>query len=70
MKNELNIKLSPNRINIIREIKNKPNITAKELMDILHLGSSTIENNIAYLKKNKFIVRVGTDKKGYWKMLK
>jgi len=35
----------------------------------LGLGETTIERNIAFLKKNNYLERVGSKKDGYWKIL-
>lgn len=36
---------------------------------ILNCAESTVENNIAYLRKNKYIERIGSKKSGYWRVL-
>lgn len=50
-------------------IKYLPNITQKELAQKLDLTEKTIKRNIATLKEKRFIERVGSNKKGYWKVL-
>ncbi|WP_027335031.1 RNA-binding domain-containing protein [Mycoplasmopsis felifaucium] len=62
--------LSPRRVQIINEIKNKPNITQPELSNILGISLTAIENNIKYLRENGHIQRIGSNKNGYWKIIK
>ena len=50
-------------------VKN-PYITQKELGEQLNLGRTTITNNIKKLKDEKLIRRVGSDRKGYWEIIK
>lgn len=45
-------------------------ITADEIAGKLQLTKRSIENYISKLKENRFIERVGSDKTGYWKILK
>jgi len=63
-----NAKLTERRKTILSEMRNNPNITARELTAILGISLTAIENNIAYLKKNGYVERVGSRKNGYWKV--
>jgi Predicted transcriptional regulator containing an HTH domain and an uncharacterized domain shared with the mammalian protein Schlafen len=36
----------------------------------LKVGKTTIDNGIASLKKHGYIERIGSNKTGYWKVLK
>ena len=63
------IKLSDNRKNIIAEMRNNPNVTKEELVKLIGISSTAIDNNISYLKKHNFIIRVGSNKNGYWQVL-
>ncbi|MDO4487939.1 MAG: ATP-binding protein [Eubacteriales bacterium] len=62
-------KLNARRTRIITEMRDNPNVTAAELSIMLAISETAIENNIKYLKQNKFIERVGSNKTGYWKVL-
>ncbi len=64
-----NIKLSDNRKNIILEMRNNPNVTKEELVKLIGISSTAIDNNISYLKNHGFIIRVGSNKNGYWQVL-
>ena len=61
--------LNPTRRLILKEMRNNPNITQIELMDIIGIGKTAIQNNISYLRKNGYIERIGSNKNGYWKVL-
>ena len=61
--------LNPRRSRILAEMRNDPNITTAQLRIILDCAETTVENNIAYLRKNGYIERVGSRKTGYWKVL-
>jgi len=63
-----NAELTERRKTILSEMRNNPNITARELTAILGISLTAIENNIAYLKKNGYVERVGSRKNGYWKV--
>ena len=47
-------------------MRNNPNITQPQLMSAIGVGKTAIQNNIAFLKKNGYIERVGSNKNGYW----
>lgn len=65
-KKELNAR---RKIIIIAEMRDNPNITATELHSILGISETAVENNISFLRKNKYIERIGSRKAGYWKVL-
>lgn len=50
-------------------MRDNPNVTAVELSIMLAISETAVDNNIKYLKENKFIERVGSNKTGYWKVL-
>ena len=62
-------KLNPTRQRIMEEIRNNPNITQPQLMAIIGIGKTAIQNNIAFLKKSGYIERVGSNKNGYWRAI-
>jgi len=61
--------LSVRRAKIIAEMRDNPNVTAAQLSVMLAISETAIDNNIRYLKENKFIERVGSNKTGYWRVL-
>ncbi len=60
--------LNPTRRLILKEMRNNPNITQPQLIEIVGIGKTAIQNNISYLRENGYIERVGLNKKGYWKV--
>lgn len=58
--------LNISQIKVLAEIRN--NITKPELMIKCDLGKPSIDNIIAFLRKNNIIERVGSNKTGYWKV--
>ena len=61
--------LNARRERIITEIRDNPNITARELHQILGISETAVENNLTFLKENGYVERVGSKKTGYWKAL-
>jgi len=62
--------LTNNRISIIKEIRNNPNVTTVQLASILCISETAVDNNLKYLKNNGYIKRNGSNKTGYWEVLK
>ena len=60
--------LSLNQKNILKKIKEKPDITAEKLSEIIGINKRNIEKNLSKLSNLKIIERVGSDKGGYWKI--
>ncbi len=54
---------------ILEYLKQNPKITIKELAQILDLTTRAIEKQIAKLKKENKILRVGSARKGYWEIV-
>ncbi|OUP20744.1 hypothetical protein B5F29_04725 [Lachnoclostridium sp. An196] len=54
---------------MIRVLSQKPNATAKELSSILEISTRKVARVIKTLKKEGKISRVGSDRKGYWKII-
>ena len=62
-------KLNARRQQIMQEIRDNSSITTAELAKILQIGETAVDNNLAFLKENLYIKRVGSRKKGYWQVL-
>lgn len=62
--------LNLTRERIISEMRHNPNITKAELVVLLCISNTAVDNNIRYLRENGYIIRVGENKNGYWKVLK
>ncbi len=63
-------KLTNNRLIIIQEIRNNPNVTTVQLANILCISETAVDNNLKYLKQNGYIKRNGSNKTGYWEIIK
>ncbi len=58
-----------NEIKLLELLKVNPNITQVELSSKLDVSRRTISTILSNLKEKKKIERVGSDRKGYWKVL-
>ena len=54
---------------IILLVKENPSISAKEIAEKLGVSSRAIEMQIAKLKKNNIITRIGPAKGGHWEVV-
>ena len=54
---------------ILELVKEKPAITKKEMAAKIGIGSTAIDKNILKLKEMKILERVGSDRKGHWKII-
>ena len=54
--------LNARRKKIMDEMRNNPNITQEELVKIIGIKSTAIEDNIKLLKENEYIERKGSKK--------
>ncbi len=61
--------LNERRSRNLVKMRNDLNITMAQLRVILNCAETTVENNIAYLRNNGYIERVGSRKNSYWKVL-
>lgn len=61
--------LNERRNRIIAEMRNNANITIKQLKNLLNCSAPTVTNDLAFLQEHGYIVRVGSRKNGYWKVL-
>ena len=57
------------RDTILRTIKENPQITMVELAEKTGISAKAIEKQIARLKKDSLLVRVGPDKGGHWEVV-
>lgn len=54
---------------ILSHIKANSNITAKELSEALKISVPMVTKHIRELKESKKIIRIGSNKNGYWKVI-
>lgn len=55
---------------ILNELSKNPKTTQPQLMKLLGIGRTAVQNNITFLREHGYIERVGANKNGYWKVLK
>ena len=66
----VNVALSNIEELILEELVKSPKITAASLSLIINKSKRTAERYLKSLQENGYIEREGSDKKGYWKVLK
>ena len=67
---KLGVKLGVNGEKIINLISKNKEITAKALSEKIKISLTAVENNIAKLKEKDILKRIGSDKTGYWEIIK
>ncbi len=63
-------KSQTNMNRIVSEMRDNPYVTTMELINILKLKKTSIQKYIRMLEENGTIRHVGSNKKGYWEVLK
>lgn len=58
------------RENIIILLNQNPKYTINDIMSILHKGRDTVKEHIERLKRDGILSRIGSNKSGYWKIVK
>ena len=66
---EVTEKVTDIEAKILKLIYDNPTITTSKLADMLSVTRKTISTHIKIMKKNNVIERIGSDRKGYWKIL-
>ncbi|MDY6048117.1 MAG: helix-turn-helix domain-containing protein [Bacilli bacterium] len=69
-KNLFNNDLSENEKRVLLELINNPSIPYDTLVVELKISRRTVSRVFETLVKKGYIQRVGTNKKGYWKVIK
>lgn len=62
--------LNNNELMVLEEMKKNNKITTKELVNTLKISEGYVEKIIRKLKSERYISREGSNKTGYWKILK
>lgn len=60
----------PVKVNILQQLQQKPNANYSVLAEKAGYSTATIKRHIQELKKLGLIERIGSDKTGYWKIIK
>ena len=66
-------KVSKSQLNmdrIVSEMRNNPNITTMELITVLGLKKTSVQKYIRILENDGVIKHMGSNKNGYWEVLK
>ena len=63
-------RLGENRVRILALIQANPKISLNSIATKLKLSSTAVEKNVAFLKSEGYLERIGPAKGGYWKVLK
>lgn len=58
------------RSKIVEAMRKKPEISRRELAETVGISQSAIQKHIEHLKGAGIIIRLGSDRKGLWKVLK
>lgn len=64
------MKMKTTQDKILFLIKENPKITQDIMSKEIGFSRSAISSNIKKMKENKILERVGSDREGYWKILK
>ena len=67
---EFTHEFNESEIKILNELDKNPNLTQVQLSTILNISRRSIIKNMKKLKDKNKIERIGSDRKGYWKVLK
>ena len=62
--------LNESQTKVLAEIRNNPNVTKPQLSTLCNLKKTSIDKNLTKLKNLGYIKRVGSNKTGYWEVLK
>lgn len=54
---------------ILKELKKSPDLSAKQLAGLLGITDRTVERQVAKLKEQNLLERVGSARGGYWKVM-
>ena len=67
---KLGNRLGIRRETILQIMSKSPEIKIKEIAIQIGISTTAVENNIAWLKKKKYLAREGTNRKGSWVVLR
>lgn len=63
------IVLTPTEEDVLNTIKNNNRATRLQISKIVNKSEPTVQRAINKLVKNKYIIRVGSNKNGFWEVL-
>lgn len=68
MNEKVNEKVNENEQELLSLLLEDPGYTVTQLANRLNVSRKTIASRLKILKEKRIIVRVGSDRKGYWKV--
>ncbi|MDD2260229.1 MAG: putative DNA binding domain-containing protein [Acholeplasmataceae bacterium] len=68
--NKVSDKLNKTKLKMIELIRDNPNITINQFSIMLKLSEPAIKKNLKQLKESGHIQRIGSNKTGYWEVIK
>ena len=68
--NLINAELTENEKRILLELINNPSVPYNQLVIDLKISRRTVSRVFVSLVEKGYIERIGTNKKGYWKIIK
>ena len=60
--------LNATQLKLVDLLKEDSSLTINQLAIQLELSEPAIKKNLKFLKESNILTRVGSDKKGYWKV--
>ena len=66
--NVIKVKLGVNRYSILLLVSFFPEISIQQMADLLEVSRTTIDKHLTWLKSKQFLERIGSDRKGAWRV--
>ena len=66
--NVIKVKLGVNRYSILLLVSLFPEISIQQMADLLEVSRTTIDKHLTWLKSKQFLERIGSDRKGAWRV--
>ena len=60
--------LTETQVGVLAALRDNPNLTKPQLVAMLHRSKTTIDNAIRALREHGLIIRIGSNKTGYWQV--
>ena len=60
--------LTETQVGVLAALRDNPNLTKPQMVTMLHRSKTTIDNAIRALREHGLIIRIGSNKTGYWQV--
>ena len=67
---EGDVRLNGTQQHVLDAMRDNPDVTHAQLMAALGLGRTSVQNAVSHLRRNGLVERVGSDKSGWWRVLR